>query len=328
MRNDMQKGAALIAVLCFILLVNVLIASSVSLSQLVNYTSKETTQRGASAYLVEGAAARAIWLLVNDKKKYPERSLGETDYANAEEERYLADGTEHKFESDGAEVTVRIFDMGSGSSIAGKTPSSKLQRTQSDCGDDEKAYEDYKDFLDKVDDYVDSDPFVRLHGAEKNEYLTLKMPPLPRNGDFIFREEVLWIPGCSQFFKPDEYGMVWDFQIIPLKGLPKIIGKDNFFSVSKGQIMSDLGLNQSDTEKVIRARDEWAKNGMSLSTSLGEELFNRLKGEYSFKESGFYTFVVKVRPEKGRSERVLTFSLKLESRIQGDIFNYYDWRIF
>ena len=105
-----RRGAALIAVLSMLLVISLLVASSVTLSQITSYISAETTNRITSAYSAEGASARALWLLMSDKKRNPERALGETDNANeaptedANEERYLADGTKHMMTFNDTEV--------------------------------------------------------------------------------------------------------------------------------------------------------------------------------------------------------------------------------
>ncbi len=328
------RGSALIAVLCFVMLVTLLAASSVTLSQIVNHISRETSNRGLSSYYAEGAGARAMWLLMYDKRKYPERSMGLTGAADTgagegeEEERFLADGTTHSFESAGIKVEVRVYDMTSGADISGKIPSANLKRSKDEFEDGEQSFDDYLAFLDCLDDYVDPDSFVKLHGAEKDEYLSLGLPPLPRNSQFQFREEIMWIPGANSFFKPDEFGMMKEIQIIPPKGMPKVLGKKNFFSVTKNEIMSELGMSAVEADKVIEARKIWEKEKKPLEELLDPEVLAKLKNKYSFKESGYYTFIVRIVPGAGNSERIFTFSLKLDSRITAKELNYFDWKMF
>ena len=324
-----EKGAALVAVLCFIATISLLVASSISISQIVNHLSAESSGRCLSAYLAEGAAARTVWLLVNDKKVNPQRELGEKkDEEEEDVERFLADGTKHEFEFNDTKVEVSIYDMTSGIDISGKVPSTNLKRNPDDFNDSEKSYDEYLAFIDCLDDYVDTDLFVRAHGAEKNEYLELELPPLPRNGQMQFREEALWIPGCTDFFKPDEKGIISDFQIIPLKGLPKVIGKKNFFTVSKSDIMKDCGYTEEVASQIISARSEWEKEKKPISEGIDEEILTKLKEKYSFKESGYYTIFVRILPGKGKSERIMTFSAKIDSRMPSKDIQYYDWRMY
>ncbi len=323
-----RKGAALIAVLSMLLVISLLVASSVTLSQITSYISAETTNRITSAYSAEGASARALWLLMSDKKKNPERELGATDYASEEEERYLADGTKHMMTFNDTEVEVGIYDMLSGINITGQQPSSTLKRTPEDFRDSDASYEDYLKFIDCLDDYTDSDAFTRLNGAEEKEYLDLGMPPLPRNGAMKMREEILWIPKCTDYFQPDENGIMSGFQIIPPEGMPNVVGKKSFFSVTKSDLTRECGFDPIQADLIISARKGWEKDRNPLANLLDEETLAKLKDKFSFKESGYYTFIVKIIPKYGKSERLLSISMKVDSRISGNMCNFYDWRMF
>ncbi|MEM4248204.1 MAG: hypothetical protein QXH80_02970, partial [Candidatus Nanoarchaeia archaeon] len=88
------------------------------------------------------------------------------------------------------------------------------------------------------------------------------------------------------------------------------------------------GFTPEEAQRIIDARKKWEKEKALLSENLDEMLMSKLKEKYSFKESGFYTFIVRVKPSFGQSERMLTFSLKVDSKISGNMLNYYDWKIF
>lgn len=323
-----RRGAALIAVLSMLIVISLLVASSVTLSQITSYISAETTNRITSAYSAEGAGARAMWLLMNDKKNNPERGLGETPDALDTEERYLADGTKHKMSFNDTDVEVGIYDMLSGISIVGLQPSNTLKRTPDDFKDSDMSYEDYLKFMDCLDDYTDSDMFTRLNGAEEKEYLDLGMPPLPRNGAMKIREEILWIPGCIDFFQPDENGIMSGFQIIPPEGMSNVVGKKSFFSVTRTDMMRECGFDSMKADQVIAARKEWETDKKPLADLLDEEILAKLKEKFSFKESGYYTFIIRIIPKYGKSERLLSFSMKVDSKIGGTMCNLYDWRMF
>ncbi len=326
-----ESGAALIAVLSILLVISLLVASSLTISQITSYISAETSNRVTSAYSAEGAGARILWLLMKDKENNPERELGaekKEEEGEEGEERFLADGTKHSFTFNDMEVEVAIYDMASGTDVSGQNPAEKLKKTEEDFKDLEESYEDYQEFLDCLSDYIDSDPFVRLNGAEKNEYAEQKKPLLPRNRPLQFREELLWVQKATDFFKPDENGIFSEVQIIPLKGMQKIVGKKSIFSVSKNELMKDCGMTPEEAASVIEAREKWEKDKELLSENLDENIMEKLKGKYSFKESGFYTFIVRVKPAFGKSERKLTFSMKVDSRMNGKNYRYYDWKIF
>jgi len=143
-----EKGAALVTVLCFVVLVAMVTASAVTVSQISNYTSKTFTDRSVSAYLAEGVAARIQWLIIADKKKFTSRVLGDTEYDKELQERFLADGTLHKIDYYGTEIDVTIYDMSSGFDISGTNPTRQLARQNATLTDDTELQEAFSEFID------------------------------------------------------------------------------------------------------------------------------------------------------------------------------------
>lgn len=329
-------GSALIAVLCIMTLMSLLAASAVTMSQLSNHFSKVVSERGLSVYHAEGAAARMCWLVLADKKANGANAdMWNFDYSQVDGERYLPDGTTKKFVYYQADAEVKIEDMACGIDVSGKTPTKNLRRDQSTFeGEDMKTYDDYLAFIDAVADYVDSDDFVRSHGAEKSDYEELGMPNLPRNDQMQFREEMTFIPGASTFFTPDEYGRLSCFRLIPMKKMKSkgvVRKKDSFFGVDENQLLMD-GFPPDVAKQVIEARNRWYKEQGLLSQVLMEsvapEFVSKLRGKYSFSASGFYNFVIKVTPERGKASRTLFFSLQLGYQPSDNKkLNYYDWMI-
>jgi hypothetical protein len=327
-----QRGSALIIVLGILLVISVLSASAVMLSQLSNHFSKIASDRGLAAYQAEGVAARIVWLLLADKRKNGNPSLIGFKYEEQDGERYLADGTTKEVHAYEAKGEAEIHDLASGIDISGKTPATNLVRT-SNPDQIELAVDaiDYEAFLDKVKDYVDNDDFVRDQGAERGEYLGLDLPNLPRNAPFQFREEIMLIPGCKTFFKADTHGQFSDFIPIPLKGMPDIItDKKNFFSVGVGALLKD-GFSKDQVKAILEVRRKWRDDRSELVQLMDERIDSqsrqKLLKEYSFQASGFYKFVVRVKTEEGAA-RTLIFGVQLSSRPGQDRLNYYTWQMF
>jgi hypothetical protein len=324
-----EKGIALIVVLTLIILLSLLTFSTVTFSQISYRLASVNRDRSQSAYWAESAAARTMWLLASDIIKHPTRSLG-SEGEEEEEERFLADGSVHTIKNqDEAEIKVKIYDAASGIDISGSNPIKFLQKNKTAFEDDKDKLEEYKYFLNSVLDYVDSNDFVHLNGGfEKDDYEAEGMAPLPRNYAFQYREEILWIPEVGKFFTPNNDGIMSVFRLIPPRGLPPIRGNSNFFSETNSNLMKlQTGLEQEDVESIFQARKDLLKSKTSLADSLGQDVLTKVKSKYSFRESGFYTFIIEASPGKGMAGRIFTYTVRLTRNIAGGKeLRYYDWR--
>ncbi|MFA6293260.1 MAG: hypothetical protein WC637_15850 [Victivallales bacterium] len=320
-----EKGAALITVLCFVVLVAMITASAVTVSQISNYTSRTFTDRSVSAYLAEGAVARVQWLIIADKKKYSNRTLGDTDYEQEQQERFLADGTLHKIDYYGTEIDVTIFDMSSGYDISGDTPTRQLEIQKSAFTDNTEMQEAFSAFVDCVGDYVDKGDFVQLKGMEKSDYTAKGLYPLPRNGRMQFREEIMLVPGFGKIYQPDSYGRLSAFRIIPPQNMQNMAQNNDFFSAPREQIMSRCGFSSEQADMVIEARNLWKNERIPLSQSLDVGLLTTLKSRFSFRESGFFTILVEASPGQNRAKRILAASMQIGNQLTVPGTRYYEW---
>ncbi len=323
-----EKGAALIAVLCFIVLVALITASAVTISQIGNYTSRTFTDRSLSAYLAEGAAARIQWMILADKRKYTNRILGETDYSAELEERYLADGVVHKMDYYGNLVEVTIYDMATGYDISDENPAKGLESYKSTLYDDPDKRDFFAGFMDCLKDYVDADDFPQLKGMEKDDYSKKGLYPLPRNAKLQFREEIMLVPGFEKFFSPDASGRLSSFRIIPPQNLPKIGQNSSFFSASREYLMSKGSLSSDQADKVIAARELWKNERVPLSQNLDPKTLAMLKGGFSFSESGAFTIVVNASPGLNRVRRTLAVSMQIPANISLPGIRYYEYILY
>ncbi len=325
-----ESGVALIFVMSIMVLIALLAASITTLALISNQISKVTCDMDQSVYLAEGALDRTIWLLRNDRKLHPTRSLGNVDYVAGGDdlERYMADGLEHKLDYYDGKVTVSILDAAVGKDISDSPPTKNLVRTQASFGDDYEKWERYKLILGAIKDYVDTNDMVQLNGGmEFDDYVSIGLEPLPRNDKFEFREELLLIPGAEEFFLPDRNGVVSSLRIIPSKGLQTISGKDNFYSTNNDSFASDAQLESSEIDAVIDARKLWITEGIPLSDSLDPNLLAKINAQYSMRESGYYTFLIKAQPGANLPGKVLTCTLMVPiNLVSGKDFQFYEWQ--
>jgi len=328
-KSKEEQGIALIVVLALTVLLSLLTFSTVTFSRISYRLSSINTTRLHSKYLAESAAVKTIWLLASDIAKHPTRSLASDKDEEEENERFLADGSIHKIENDeDAEISVKIFDAASGIDISGSNPVKFLQKHKSAYEDDDEKLEDYKFFLNSVLDYVDSNDFVHINGGfEKDDYKEEGMEPLPRNYAMQYREEMLWIPDVEKFFTPSKDGLMNAFRLIPPKGLPPIRGNSNFFAENNENLMQlETGLDKTDVESIFKARNELLKSKTSLMDSLDDDIYKKVKGKYSFRESGFYTFLVDASPGKNMAGRIFTCTIRIGRTLTGGKeLRFYDW---
>ncbi|OGV60314.1 MAG: hypothetical protein A2X45_06460 [Lentisphaerae bacterium GWF2_50_93] len=323
-----ERGAALIAVLCFVVLVALLTASAVTLSQVGSYTSRTFADRSISAYISEGAAARVQWLVIADKKKFTSRILGETEYAAEVQERFMADGVQHKIDYYGIEIDVMINDMASGYDISDDNPSRQLESFKNMFYDNDEMQKDFNVFIDCLKDYTDADDFPQLNGKERTDYERLGLYPLPRNGKMQFREEIMLIPDFDKFFQPDMFGRLTSFKIISPPTMPRIGQGNSFFSASKDVIMSKCSFSSVQADKVMEARNQWINERIPLNQTLDLGILGTLKGAFSFNESGFFTIIVNASPGQGRAKRVLAVSMQIPTNITLPGIRYYEWILY
>lgn len=330
-KNKNERGAALIIVLGLITLLSLMIVSIITFSQTSYQLSRISTDRSQSAYWAESAIARTIWMLHYDGTKHPSRSLGSQDEELSQNniERFLADGSFHdsKINTDG-QVKVAIFDAVSGVDISGSNPTRYMKRNQEYFADDDQAYEDYKFFLNSIDDYVDSNDFVHLNGGfESQDYEGEGMAPLPRNYAMQYREEISWIPEFGKFFSPDHYGRLSEFRIIAPKGMRQLRGNENFFSADKNQLKFRASLDDEQLSAVLKARNSWTSEKTPLSENLSPDMVSKLQQNFSFRESGYYTFIVIASPGKKMVGRVFTCTIQITNTLSlSSNLRYYEWR--
>lgn len=287
-----------------------------------SYTFSSLTR---SSYIAEGAANRLYWLILNDRKKYPQRNIDISDDALQEdEERYLADGTPHLFEDYyGEKVKYEIRDAVGGMDVSGSMPQRDLIAFMGDLEKDSAERERLEMIGNRLQDYVDSDDLVKLHGMEQSEYLQANLINLPRNRPFQYREEMLLIPEIQQLCQPDNSGRLTSIRLIAPQGLQPIGGRPNLYSSSISQIASRCRLTDMETAELEQAFTEWNKNKTPLKKTLPSGFLKRLEMYYGTSESGFYTVLIDTSSEQQPGIRLaVTFRSQFGNSSQLEFYEY------
>ncbi|MBQ9338321.1 MAG: general secretion pathway protein GspK [Lentisphaeria bacterium] len=327
-----EQGSALLAALCLIFMAGMLTGTVLALSRISTFDVRAHVALQRSAYVNEGVANRIQFLLAADRNVYSESiDLGELDYTEYDHDRFAADGTSHIIDYHGTEVQVTINDAASGFNMDNNGYRQTLNRIVNAFQLDDTSISDQMQTLnDRITDYIDTDDNQQDDGLEAQDYETEKMEPLPRNGYLRYREELLFIPGITEFFKPDRYGMLSCVRLITPYGMTSINANGsnpNFFTADRFMLKVQGMLEDDEIDDVIEAREEWFKNRTKLSEQLDALLLSRLQQNFSFRESGFFTIRIEAPEKSGRPSRRLIFTYPAFdiSGPTNDMVRYYDW---
>ena len=296
-QNKQESGIALIAVLCMVLVVSILVASSVAISQYAALETSTFSGFSRSFYIAEGAAARAYWLLMADRREHTNRTLMPQKGDIVDEERYIANSMVHNLDYYGRKVSFHIEDAIGGIDISGISPESNLTSLYSNRLSGKKEQEEFAKFCAKLHDYADGDDLLGINGMEKNGYQQDELYNLPRNSKLQFTQEIMHIPDFAEYFNIDKYGRVPMFRLIPPENLPKVNGRASLFASPLALIRNKCKLSDIETEQVATALKKWRTENIPLTDSLEPGLQNRLLLYFSTVESGYYTLVVNTAGE-------------------------------
>lgn len=330
MMRDKQKGAALIVVLSFLVLVGIITATIVTISQKSSRKIKVETDRSLSSYLAEGAVARLQWLIMNDIQSNPNRSSANLLDNSSQTSKYLAVGKQISIRYYDATVTARIFDMASGLNIAGSYGFQSLRSLLQAYSMNPTMASNLNIFIDRITDYVNPGSGGKSpNGMDKSDYANLGLYPLPRSDQMEYRDEVLWIPDSGYLFTPNQYGRLSIFNIIPPQGMYFNVYQTNFFSADKAIIMALCGFTEDEANTIVQGRDEWLNNNdnLPISNFINSNYMITLTQRLSFQDSGFYTLVVNASQGQGEYERTITVSTAINT-MGTDNVQYYEYLLY
>lgn len=333
MNNDASKhdkGIALIAVLSILLLITLLSLTIVTVSKICSIRTHIDRLNERSMLLAEGASNRIFWLLLNDRKNFKTRVLGDVDYNKDEShERLMADGVTHEFDYYGGKVEYQLKDLQTGIQVSGPAARMGVNKLIDQPNIDAAKKNKLTNLANRLMDYVDADSLLRVNSLESNEYAALGLSPLPRNSIMQFREEVLYIPGAKDFFAVDKIGRLSSVALIAPNGLRQInVIRPNIFNSSKTTIARLANLSSDESDEVEQALKKWVSAKTPLSESLEATLLERLKQHFSFAESGYYTMIIRASANPAFRGLPLVVSMQVTNRIAFNGRNFYEWTIY
>ncbi len=324
-----EQGIALIAVISILTLITLLTLTIISTSKICAISNSGNRIASRSMLLSESAANRIYWLLMQDRKNFPNRNLGEIDYQNSETPRFMADGTTRRISCCGSQATFTITDMQNGIAVNGYNPGWQLQQRAKQPYIAEKEKKLLITVNNRLLDYVDRDSLVRLNSLEVNDYRDLNLPNLPRNQPMQLREELLFIPDTEKIFHVDRLGRLTSALLIAPRGLRQLThSRPNIFTVSPAEIRSSTKLSEDEYQLVIEALQQWKKNHIPLTQSLDSTLLARLKQHFSFNESGYYTIITRASAMPHVKGIPLVISLRIGNAIPPAGRNFYEWTLY
>ena len=331
-RRDRESGSALLAVLCLLFTAGILTTLTIAVSKENTFNIAAQTAQQRSMYTAEGVANRVQFLLAADRALYPSEFLGETDYEEAETDRFLADGLPHEIDYHGETVRFTITDTASGADFTGSNYRNSVRRLSAGR-EDETEFVDYLDTVaERIGDYIDSDDNATGDGGlEADDYEELGRYPLPRNDALQFREELLWIPGFRRLYPVDRHGRLSSVRLIPPTGTVSLGNRQpSLLTADAAALRSLANLEDEEVDSVLDALKEWREERTPLSESLDSLIISRLNRAFSRSESGTYTVTIEAAPDAGRPFRRLAVSFAgfAVSGPSNGQFQYLEWLFF
>jgi hypothetical protein len=192
----------------------------------------------------------------------------------------------------GHKVKFKILDAVSGIDVSGTRPDRYMTFMTTQFKDNQQKFEEFKSFCSRILDYVDHDDFLRLDGMEQGDYEQERLFNLPRNRPMQYREELLLIPGMEKYFKPDADGRLSSITIIAPDKMRKLMGRPNLYSAPLSLITQKCNFDESETEQVKEAMQEWKQNRKPFAETLDSGILSKLSIYFSTRESGNYTILV------------------------------------
>lgn len=327
-----EKGAALIVVLSFLVLVGVIGSTIVTISQKSSRKIKVETDRVFSLYLAEGATSRLQWLMMDDLQKNTNRNTAnrfDKSDSTSSTSKYIATGRPISIRYYDSKITARIFDMASGFNISGSNGARALQSLIQAYSMYPAIVTNIRIFINRFSDYTSSVGGKSVNGMSKADYTSLGLSPLPRSDQLQYRDEVLWIPGAGDIFTPNQFGRLSGLDIISPQGMYFNASKINFFSADKAMIMAQGNFNENEANAIIQGRDNWLKGdaNRSIYNFIETNYMMKLTQQFAFQDTGYYTLVITASQGEGFYERMITVSTKIGT-ISDRGIQYYEYLVY
>jgi len=274
--TDRQRGMALMLVLGVLATVLLMVAHLMTVTEVIAKEAKVAALRMEMRYQAEAAADTSFWMLLTDRRLFPNRKLGqslEAREAISDFEPCMVDRRAHAFDNDSCHVYIQAAEQ---AFIITKPETLKDNVDP----DDQEKLDEVSAFIDVLNDYTDRNDLKKLYGREYHDYAAGGFPTLPRNNAMQFREELYWLPNWQNC-------VVGEVSVIPPRNITYVMGKNkpSFFSASEDYVKQTLDLSNAEWDAIEQARDEWANNATPLEESLDAALYQTILGAFDFNEA-------------------------------------------
>lgn len=319
-RRKKEKGSALVAVLCLVFLGGMLAAAVAGMTLVSTMDIAAHTSLQRSYYINEGVMNRVGFLIAADRNQNGTTDiLGEVDYEEYEYDRFLPDGVIHEVDYYGNKVRVTVYDAVSGWDLSSDSNRYRntLRSFAADLDTEQDVMDAVNDLTVRIADYIDTNDTTgsstsvgtnASEGMEKDDYESLGMRPLPRDGAMQYREELYYIKGLTDFLPPDRFGRLSHIRLIPPEGTVILNGTPSFFSATPQMIALLADLEEDELATVLEAREKLRKERIKLSDELEADLSSKLQRNMSWRGSNYYTVVIEPSPYEKRPSKRLTAS--------------------
>ena len=329
--NKSESGAALITVLCLLLLLSMLAFSAITFSHLSSMIVYPAADSAESIQVSESVFARVAWLILADRQNSETNrnsELGGEYYndkdADSSETQFLPDGIPHIINYYNIPVQVRVIEMHGGLAVNNFANSLKQHYQANDEND---IVEALTTIGNRITDYTDSNDFLNEKGMEQSDYEERGLSPLPRNGNMQFREELLYIPGVSNFVKPDSMGRLNNVRLIPPTGMQLANNiRPPLFTASNDILTSTGNFEEEETKQILDGINAWYKSKTPLADSIDDLLLQKVRQAFNLRDTGYYTIFI-TPLMNNFSSRTLVVSVRLNALADTGL-HYYEWTVY
>jgi general secretion pathway protein K len=289
--NGPQRGAILIIVLWFIVIVSVIVAALASetrLSAKVVLHNKMGMQTWNDT--LQALQAAQLELLIN-KMPLPPGEEEEVPLSERKSKEYRFDGRVLELAYPIPDtVKVRIYDHAGKINIQRLSKSRLRQLLEKRIGKDPEKLQALED---PWEDWIDRDDLKRLSGAEKDYYEELDPPYEPRNARLETVGELLLIKGFAEVFKGVEMDTAFTVYGNRFGVNPNLATRE--------ALMLIPGLDEGTINIILtRRREKEFKSISEFNEFMPPEQLSLVRSWINFaKTSNFYTIAVQVKkPEE------------------------------
>jgi len=287
-----ERGVILLLVLWALTALTVVAAELARTMRIEGLTAETYQQEITTYYLALAGFERALYQFLRGPQKGHNLLIppggpfasNRTEQEEQEEDAWeRGDGQWQSEEFGAGGYWVRVSDEG-GKLNLNQVDEPTLRQTFANLGFDIKFSEA---LTDAILDWRDSDPLVRMHGAESDDYLALPIPYPAKDGPFDTLEELMLVRGVTPalFYGRDGPALRELFTVYSAGGRGGLI---NLLTASPAVLQAVLGVDAATAQELIRRRTEAGGAELSsLAPGGAGRLLNSLPSVVSIESIGY-----------------------------------------